>query len=202
MPGNHLIGDPGEARDFRRERNSGIFEPIPRADHPIDPPVVSTILEHTHAEFDDLVVLGIGAGGLDIDDGRDELRIVVRRMVFGSRLEPTNDAVIAALDQRISHLFERGVHLADIAGAAPPFNGSMSAPRMHRLPKPRVSLAGGSLMLDFLFGVVSVGQGKKRSVLRLGYGVENCVASSPTVHLPGLGVGCDDLYRMLLRQIL
>ncbi len=134
MPRNHLIGDPGEAGDFRRERNSGIFEPIPRADHPIDPSVASAILEHTHAKLDDPVALGIGAGGLDIDDCGDELRVVVRRVVFGSRLEPTNDAVIATFDQRVSHLFQRGVHLADIAGAAPPFNGRRSIESDHANP--------------------------------------------------------------------
>ena len=80
-------------------------------------------------------------------------------MVFGSRLEPTNDAEIAALDQRISHLFEGGVHLAILRVrhrlSTERRRQSISATGMRRFSKPRVSVAGGLLMLDFLFGEVS-----------------------------------------------
>ena len=110
-PATILIGNSGEAGDLRRDRNSGVFQPIPRADHSIDAPVASTILEQAHSKLDDPVALGIGAGGLDIHDSGNELRVVVRRVVFGLRLQPTNDAVIAALDQRVRHLFKVGGHL-------------------------------------------------------------------------------------------
>jgi hypothetical protein len=67
-------------------------------------------------------VLRIGAGGLDIDDRGDELRVVVGWVIFDARIQSTNDAVVAALGQRVSHPFESGVHHSDIDGAGRLFN--------------------------------------------------------------------------------
>ena len=98
---------------------TGIFEPLPGTQNSIDPPALPVVLEGADAQFDDLVAVGIGPGGFYIHDGGDELWRVVRRVVFGQRLQPTGNPVIAALDERLSHLFECRFHVADI-GRSPP----------------------------------------------------------------------------------
>jgi hypothetical protein len=45
VTGDHCIGDAGDLRDFRWDRKSGIFEPLPGAENFVDPPVLSVILE-------------------------------------------------------------------------------------------------------------------------------------------------------------
>ena len=66
---DHLIGDAGNGRDLRRDRNAGIFKPLPGAENFVDPPILPTIFEEAEGEFDDLVTIGSSAGRLDIHDG-------------------------------------------------------------------------------------------------------------------------------------
>jgi hypothetical protein len=61
-------------------------------------------------------------GHLDIHDGSDELWASIGRMVFGLWLQPTGDTIIAALDERSGHLFERVLHTADMAKSKIAFN--------------------------------------------------------------------------------
>jgi hypothetical protein len=122
MTGDHLIGNAGNVRDLRRNRKAGIFEPLPGAENFIDPPALTVIFEQADAEFDDLVALGIDAGRLDIHDGGDELWAVIGWVVFGPRLQPTGDTILAALDERSGHLFERVLHTADMAKSKIAFN--------------------------------------------------------------------------------
>ena len=84
MTGDHLIGDAGDPRDLRRDRKTGIFEPLPRAENFVDPPVLTVIFEEADAEFDDPVAIGVGAGGFHIHDGGDELWSVIGWVVLGS----------------------------------------------------------------------------------------------------------------------
>jgi len=72
------------------------------------------VLEGADAQFDDLVAIGIGPRGFDIHDSGDELRRAIRWVVFGLRFQPTSNPIIAALDERSSHLFERRFHVPDI----------------------------------------------------------------------------------------
>ena len=83
LTGDHLIGDAGDVRDLRRDREAWIFEPLPGAEDFVDPPGLAVIFEEADAKFDDLVVVGVGAGGLDIHDGGDELWNIIGWMVFG-----------------------------------------------------------------------------------------------------------------------
>jgi hypothetical protein len=92
------------------------------AENSVDPPVLTVIFEQADAEFDDLVALGIDAGRLDIHDGGDELWAVIGWVVFGLRLQPTGDTILAALDERSGHLFERVLHTADMAKSKIAFN--------------------------------------------------------------------------------
>jgi hypothetical protein len=55
-------------------------------------------------------------------DGGDELWAVIGWVVFGLRLQPTGDTIIAALDERPGHLFERVLHTADMAKCKIAFN--------------------------------------------------------------------------------
>src|ERR1700758_3135704 len=70
---DHLTGNPGNLCDLRRDGKAGIFKPLPGAENFVNPPVLAVIFEEADAEFDDLVGIGIGAGGLDIHDGGDKL---------------------------------------------------------------------------------------------------------------------------------
>jgi hypothetical protein len=63
VTGDHIIGDAGYVRDLRRDREAGIFEPLPGAEDFVDPPVLTVILEEADAEFDDLVAIRVDAGG-------------------------------------------------------------------------------------------------------------------------------------------
>jgi hypothetical protein len=63
VPSDHLVGNPGNIRDLRRDRKNGIFKPLPGADNLVDPPVLTVIFEEADAEFDDLVAIGVDAGG-------------------------------------------------------------------------------------------------------------------------------------------
>ena len=86
VAGDHLFGNPGEAGDFRRDWNSGGLQ-ANSTSRSADRSARRFDHTRTHTwQARDLVVLGIGAGGLDIDDGSHELWIVVGRVVFGSRL--------------------------------------------------------------------------------------------------------------------
>jgi AAA ATPase domain len=114
LTGDHLIGNAGNVRDLGRDREAGIFEPLPSAEDFVNPPILTVIFEEADPEFDDLVAIGVGAGGFDIHDGGDELWTAIGWVVFGLRLQPTADAIIAALDERPGHLFERRFHFADI----------------------------------------------------------------------------------------
>src|SRR5215831_16976641 len=73
VAGDHCIGNAGNSRDLGRNRNSGVFEPLPSAKNLVDLPALPVVFEKANPEFDDLVAIGIGAGGLDIDGGGDEL---------------------------------------------------------------------------------------------------------------------------------
>jgi|SRR5271163_477172 len=75
--GDHLIGDAGNGRDLRRDGKAGIFEPLPGAENLVDPTVLTVVFEEADSEFDDLVAIRIGAGGLDIHDSGDELWTVI-----------------------------------------------------------------------------------------------------------------------------
>ncbi len=55
MTGDHLICDAGNVRNLRRDRETGIFEPLPGAENFVDPPSLTVIFEAADAEFDDLV---------------------------------------------------------------------------------------------------------------------------------------------------
>jgi hypothetical protein len=119
LVGGHLIGNPGHVGDLRSDRKAGIFEPLPGAENFVDLPVLTVIFEVADAQLDDLVAIGIGAGGFDIYDGGDEFWTVIVWVVFGLRFQPTGDTVIAALDERPSHLFQRVPHLADVPNRLP-----------------------------------------------------------------------------------
>jgi hypothetical protein len=45
LTGDYLIGDPGQAGDFRRNQKAGIFEPFPGTKDLVDPHVVPSIFE-------------------------------------------------------------------------------------------------------------------------------------------------------------
>jgi len=111
---DHLIGDAGNSRDLGRDRETGIFEPLPGAENFVDSPGLTVVFEEADPEFDDLVAIGIGAGGFYIHDGGDELWAAIGWVVFRPRLQPTADAILAALDERPSHLFQRVPHRADV----------------------------------------------------------------------------------------
>src|SRR4029077_20988831 len=72
LTSDHLIGNAGNVRDFWWDRKAGIFEPLPGAENFVDPPVLTVIFEEADAKLDDLVALGIGAGGFHIHHGGDE----------------------------------------------------------------------------------------------------------------------------------
>src|SRR5882757_9333363 len=119
MTGDHRIGDAGNGRDLGRNWTSGIFEPLPGAENFVDSPVLTVVFEEADAEFDNSVAIGTGAGGFYIYNGSNEFRNVVGWVVFGLRLQSTGDTIVAALDERASHLFERRFHVADIARCSP-----------------------------------------------------------------------------------
>jgi hypothetical protein len=83
VTGHHLVRVAGQVRNFGWNRKSGVFEPLPGAEHLVYPPVMPAVLERANAQLDDLISIRIGASRLDIDDGGDELRGVVRSVVFG-----------------------------------------------------------------------------------------------------------------------
>jgi len=116
---DHLIGNAGNLRDLRWDRKAGIFEPLPGAENFVDPPVLTVIFEEADAKFDDPVGIGIRTGGFHIHDGDDELWTVIGWVVFGLRLQPTGNTIIAALDERAGHLFQRIPHLADVPNRLP-----------------------------------------------------------------------------------
>ena len=119
VTGDHLIGNAGDFCDLARDRKAGIFEPLPGAENLVDPPALTVIFEKADAEFDDLVAIRIGAGRLDIHDSGDELGAVIGWVVFGLGLQPTGNTIIAALDERLNHLFERIPNLADVPDLLP-----------------------------------------------------------------------------------
>ena len=82
VTGYHLIGNAGNFGDFRRDRNAGIFEPLPGAENFVDPPGLTVIFEEADPEFYDLVTVGADASGFYIHDGGDELWPVIGWMVF------------------------------------------------------------------------------------------------------------------------
>jgi hypothetical protein len=45
VPGHHLVRDAGQVRDFGWNRKPGVFEPLPGADHLVDPSVMPAVLE-------------------------------------------------------------------------------------------------------------------------------------------------------------
>ena len=116
---DHLIGNAGNLRDLGRDRNAGIFEPLPGAENFVDPSALTVIFEEADAEFDDFVAIGVGAGSFHVDDGGDEPRTIVGWVIFGLGLQSIGDAIIAAFDKRPSHLFERIPHLADVPNRFP-----------------------------------------------------------------------------------
>ena len=52
MTGDHLIGNAGNVRDLRWDREAGIFEPLREPQDFVDPPVLTVIFEEADAEFD------------------------------------------------------------------------------------------------------------------------------------------------------
>ena len=88
----------------------------------VDPLVLAIIFEEADAEFDNPVAIGVDAGGLHIHDSGDELWAVICLVVFGFWLQPTGNTIIAALDERAGHLFERVLHTADMAKSKIAFN--------------------------------------------------------------------------------
>src|SRR6516225_9331517 len=108
----------GDLRDLGRDRNTGVFQPFPRAEDFVDPPALTVVFEQADAEFDDFVAIGVGAGGFYIHDASNEFGNIVGCVVFGLRPQSTADTIIAALDERPSHLFECLFHAADIAPVA------------------------------------------------------------------------------------
>src|SRR5215472_13556364 len=122
--GDHLVGNASNLRDLRRDRDAGVFEPLPGAEDFVDPPALTVIFEEADPEFDNLVVIRVGAGGFHIHDGGNELWTVIGWVVFGQRPQPTGDAIIAAFDERPGHLFECLFHVADIAKSKAVFNHS------------------------------------------------------------------------------
>ena len=83
VTGDHLIGNARDVRDLGRDRDAGFLEPLPGTKDFVDPPVLTFVLEQADAELDDLVAVWVGAGGLDIHDGGDELWAAIRWVVFG-----------------------------------------------------------------------------------------------------------------------
>jgi len=119
---DHLIGNAGHVRNLRWDRNGGIFEPLPGAENFVDPPVLTVIFEQADAEFDNHVAIEVGAGGFHIRDGGDELWTAIGQVEFGLWLQPTDDTIIAALDERSGHLFQRVIHVGGIANSTFVFN--------------------------------------------------------------------------------
>ena len=97
----------------------GIFEPFPGVENFVDPPGLTVIFEKADPEFDDLVTIRIRAGGFHIHDSGDQLGTVIGWVVFGLGLQPTGDPILAALDERAGHLFQRISHLADVPNRLP-----------------------------------------------------------------------------------
>src|SRR5215471_11942847 len=114
LTGDHLVGNAGNLDDLGWDRKTRIFEPLPAAQNFVNPPALPVVLEGADAQFDDLVAIGIGPRGFDIHDSGDELWGAIRWVVFGLRFQPTTNPIIAALDERSSHLFERRFHVTDI----------------------------------------------------------------------------------------
>jgi hypothetical protein len=73
--------------------------PIPGTEDFVNPPGLTVVFEEADADFDDLVAIGIRAGGLDIHDSGDELVTAIGWVVFGLRLQPTRDPILATLDE-------------------------------------------------------------------------------------------------------
>ena len=119
LSGDHLVGNAGDLDDLGWDRKTRIFEPLPAAQNFVNLPALPIVLEGADAQFDNLVAIGIGSRGFDIHDSGDELRRAIRRVVLGLRFQPTTNPIIAALDERSSHLFERRFHVTDI-GRGPP----------------------------------------------------------------------------------
>ena len=122
VTGDHLIGNAGNLRDLGRDRKLRIFKPLPETENPVNPPALPFILKQADPEFDDFVVIGIGAGGFDIDGGSNELWTGVGWGIFSQSAQPTGDTIISALSQQPGHLFECGFHSADIADLKAVFN--------------------------------------------------------------------------------
>ena len=78
--------------------NPGSSEPLPGAEDFVKPPVLAVIFEEADAGFDDLVLIGIRAGGFHIHDSGDDLWVAIALVVFDLGLQPTGDTIIAALD--------------------------------------------------------------------------------------------------------
>jgi hypothetical protein len=70
VTGDQMIGNAGNGRDFRQNGKARIFGPLPGGENFVDPPALTVVFEEADAELDDLVAIGVGAGGLDIHDGR------------------------------------------------------------------------------------------------------------------------------------
>jgi hypothetical protein len=100
VTGDQLIGYSGNVRYFGRNGNARIFEPFPGTENFVNPPALTVVFEEAEAELDDFVTIGIRAGGFHIHYGGDELWTVIGWVVFGPRLQPTGDTIIAALDER------------------------------------------------------------------------------------------------------
>jgi hypothetical protein len=85
VTGDHRIGDAGNRHDLGWDRKLRILKPLPGAQNFVDPPVLTVIFEEADAELDDLVAIGIGAGGFHIHDGGDELWTVIGWVIFSRR---------------------------------------------------------------------------------------------------------------------
>ncbi len=119
VTGDHLIANTGDLRDLGRDRESGIFEPLPGAQDFVDPATLTVVFEEADAEFDDLVAIRIGAGGLDIHDSGDELGTVVGRMVFGVWLQPTGDSINRRSRRATGPSVPANTHLAGVPNRLP-----------------------------------------------------------------------------------
>jgi hypothetical protein len=61
-------------------------------------------------QFDDFIGIRVGAGSLDIDNGGNQFRCVVGRVVFSLRGQPADNPIVPTLDKPPCHFFQRTVH--------------------------------------------------------------------------------------------
>lgn len=128
LTGHIGVGDPGQARDLRRDRFLGLVQLVERLEHPVDAPA-GTVLELENAELDHLVRSEVGAGGFDVKHEIDKGRLVGRLRTIGQRRQPAQHAVVPRAFEHARDAVEGLVH-GDTVPAWSSLAGGASAVRL------------------------------------------------------------------------